>query len=166
MVGLLRIGHTMIQVIYNASNVQLTYKKRGKLMKDDNPFDIKLEYKSLVNHVASFTVTMTRKTDPSKEFVVYFKLYFFKLFFSKDNPDLEIDISRDYNVFCNIDNYGLTCSKELSELQNKLNSSGSEFYTFPLNTMNKYFFESLAIKMRKIAELANDGKITIPTVSE
>jgi len=24
----------------------------------------------------------------------------------------------------------------------------------------------LAIKMRKIAELANDGKITIPTVSE
>ena len=149
--------------IYNASNVQLTYKKRGKLMNDDNPFDIKLEYKSLVKDVASFTVTMTRKTKPSKEFVVYFKLYFFKLYFSKDNPDFEIVISNNDNVFCEIPNFSLTCSKELSELRNRLNISVSELYTFPLNTMNKDFFESLADKMRKIAELANDRKITVPT---
>ena len=58
-----------------------------------------LEYKGLDKHVSSFTVTMTRKTDPSKQFVVYFKLYFFKLFFSKDNPDFKIDISNNDNVF-------------------------------------------------------------------
>ena len=132
-------------------------------MKDDNPFDIKLEYKGLDKDVSSFIVTMTRKTEPSKEFVVYFKLYFLKLYFSKDNPDFKIDISNNDNVFCNIYNYSLTCSKELSELQNKLNTSGSEFYTFPLNTMNKDFFESLADKMRNIEEHANSGKITVPT---
>ena len=68
---------------------RLTYKKKGALMEDDNPFIILLENEGVDSYTENnsyitiyrFTVTMTRQTTPQKNFVVNFK--FIYIFCSK-----------------------------------------------------------------------------------
>jgi hypothetical protein len=121
----------------------LTYKKKGELMKDDNPFDI------LLQHLESniFMVTMTRRTTPQKKFVIYFKLTKDAIYFS-NIPTFVATTDNQFLSYNNRDKWWI-CLHELI-LNNQIVTT--EIYTFPLNEMNKEVFKSFPFYMNSILE--------------
>jgi hypothetical protein len=91
---------------------------------------------------------MIRKTEVAKNFVVYFKLGEFSVYFSTTDSNFVAD---DQNKFLKLDSQW-SCLRTL-QLANQL--LPSEIYTFPLNGMNKEVFISFATRMGFIMENIN-----------
>ena len=130
--------------LFYTTTRNLTYKKKGELMEDDNPFYILLEHIDNNN----FMVTMTRQTTPQKKFVIYFKLTKDFVYFSTTGFDFSAGDQSKFLIFYSNWNEWV-CLRPL-KLQNQL--LNSEIYTFPLCDMNRDVFKAFPFYMNSILD--------------